>query len=176
MNNMKKIALAAALLCSAASTLAQEVINPSWYVAPTVVRIKPDHDFGVGGSDWGGGLKFGRAVHPLWDIQIGATHSRSDNSLTDYHQTVVGADALLMLSRKQIRPFLLVGLGGERDKISRPGNNTSGWSPYVTAGLGLSVHCADVALHRIVMSRCMHVGLLHVIRLCSVARSGVVLL
>ncbi|KLU36318.1 flagellar motor protein MotB [Massilia sp. WF1] len=140
---MKKIALAAALLCSAASTLAQEVINPSWYVAPTVVRIKPDHDFGVGGSDWGGGLKFGRAVHPLWDIQIGATHSRSDNSLTDYHQTVVGADALLMLSRKQIRPFLLVGLGGERDKISRPGNNTSGWSPYVTAGLGLQASLND---------------------------------
>src|SRR6478672_921608 len=107
---MKKIALAAALLCSAGSTLAQEVINPSWYVAPTVVRIKPDHDFGVGGSDWGGGLKFGKAVTPMWDIQLGATHSRADNSLTNYHQTVVGADALLMLSRKAFRPFLLVGV------------------------------------------------------------------
>jgi hypothetical protein len=59
-NNTKKIALAAAMLCSAGTTLAQEVINPSWYVPPTVVGIKPDHDFGVGEKDWGGGLKFGK--------------------------------------------------------------------------------------------------------------------
>jgi OOP family OmpA-OmpF porin len=76
-NNTKKIALAVAILCSAGSTLAQEVINPSWYVAPTVVGIKPDGDFGTDRKDWGGGLKFGKAVHPLWDIQIGATHARS---------------------------------------------------------------------------------------------------
>jgi len=142
-NNMKKIALAAALLCSAGSTLAQEVINPSWYVAPTVVRIKPDHDFGVGGSDWGGGLKFGKAVTPMWDIQLGATHSRADNSLTNYHQTLVGADALLMLSRKAFRPFLLVGVGGERDKFSRNGFSASGWSPYITAGLGFQASLND---------------------------------
>ncbi|WP_442124105.1 OmpA family protein [Massilia sp. 2TAF26] len=140
---MKKIALAAALLCSAGSTLAQEVINPSWYIAPTVVGIKPDHDFGVGDKDWGGGLKFGKPVHPLWDIQIGATHARSDNSLTNYRQTLVGVDALLMLSRKQIRPFLLVGVGGERDRVSRGNYNASGWSPYYTAGLGVQASLND---------------------------------
>ena len=136
MNNMKKIALDAALLCSAGSTLAQEVINPSWYMAPTIVRMKPDHDFGVGGSGWGGGLKFGKAVNPMWDIQVGATHSHSSNDLTNYRQTDVGADALLMLSRKAFRPFLLVGVGGERDKVSRNGASVHGWSPYVAAGVG----------------------------------------
>ena len=140
---MKKIALAVALLCSAGSTLAQEVINPSWYIAPTVVGIKPDHDFGVGDRDWGGGLRFGKPVHPLWDIQIGATHARSDNSLTNYRQTLVGVDALLMLSRKQIRPFLLVGVGGERDRVSRGNYNASGWSPYYTAGLGVQASLND---------------------------------
>ncbi|MGJ7918364.1 OmpA family protein [Massilia sp. LXY-6] len=140
---MKKIALAAALLCSAGSTLAQEVINPSWYIAPTVVGIKTDHDFGVGEKDWGGGLKFGKAVHPLWDIQIGATHARAENSLTNYRQTLVGVDALLMLSRQQIRPFLLVGAGGERDRVSRPGFHASGWSPYYTAGLGVQASLND---------------------------------
>ena len=48
MNNTKKIALAAAILCSAGTALAQdttEVSNPSWYIAPTVVGIKPDHVF-----------------------------------------------------------------------------------------------------------------------------------
>ena len=140
---MKKIALAAALLCSAGSTLAQEVINPSWYVAPTVVAIKPDHDFGVGGNDWGGGVKFGKPVHPLWDIQIGATESRADNSLTKYRQTLVGVDALLMLSRKQFRPFLLVGVGAERDRIQRPGYKVSGWSPNYSAGLGFQASLND---------------------------------
>jgi OOP family OmpA-OmpF porin len=140
---MKKIALAAALLCSAGSTLAQEVINPSWYIAPTVVGIKTDHDFGVGEKDWGGGLKFGKAVHPLWDIQIGATEARASNNFTDYRQTVVGVDALLMLSRKQIRPFLLIGVGGERDRVSQPGREASGWSPYYTGGVGVQASLND---------------------------------
>jgi OOP family OmpA-OmpF porin len=140
---MKKIALAAALLCSAGSTLAQEVINPSWYVAPTVVGIKTDHDFGVGEKDWGGGLKFGKPVHPMWDIQIGATEARTENDLTDYRQTVVGVDALLMLSRKQIRPFLLIGVGGERDRATRPGFKASGWSPYYTGGVGVQASLND---------------------------------
>jgi OOP family OmpA-OmpF porin len=140
---MKNIALAAALLCSAGSTLAQEVINPSWYVAPTVVGIKTDHDFGVGEKDWGGGIKFGKPVHPLWDIQIGATEARAENNFTDYRQTLVGVDALLMLSRKQIRPFLLIGVGGERDRVSQPGRKVHGWSPYYTGGLGVQVSLND---------------------------------
>jgi OmpA-OmpF porin, OOP family len=145
-NNTKKIALAAAILCSAATAMAQdstEIINPSWYVAPTVVGVKPDHDFGTGKKDWGGGLKFGKPVHPLWDIQIGATQANVEDGPYNYHQTMVGVDALLMLSRKTFRPFLLVGVGGERDKVSNPIRNESGWSPYITAGLGFQVSMND---------------------------------
>jgi OOP family OmpA-OmpF porin len=141
-NNTKKIALAAAILCSAGSALAQVSatdINPSWYVAPTVVWMKPDRDFLVSKKDWGGGLKFGKAVHPLWDIQIGATHARAEENGFDYHQTLVGADALLMLSRKTFRPYLLIGIGAERDKVSNPIRNVSGWSPYYQAGVGFQV-------------------------------------
>lgn len=143
MNNMKKIALAAAILCSAGSTMAQEIINPSWYIAPTVVGIKPDADFGVDDKDWGGGLKFGKPVHPLWDIQIGATHARAKDGANDYRQTLVGIDALLMLSRQNFRPFLLLGVGGERDHMSTPLRRASGWSPYATAGLGFQVGFND---------------------------------
>jgi OOP family OmpA-OmpF porin len=143
-NNTKKIALAVAILCSAGSTLAQEVINPSWYVAPTVVGIKPDGDFGTDRKDWGGGLKFGKAVHPLWDIQIGATHARSKDNGFDYRQTLVGADALLMLSRQNFRPFLLVGVGGQRDRAGRPGLGIArGWSPYAAAGVGFQLGIND---------------------------------
>ena len=140
---MKKIALAAAILCSAGSTMAQEIINPSWYIAPTVVGIKPDADFGVDDKDWGGGLKFGKPVHPLWDIQIGATHARAKDGANDYRQTLVGIDALLMLSRQNFRPFLLLGVGGERDHMSTPLRRASGWSPYATAGLGFQVGFND---------------------------------
>ena len=144
MNNMKKIALAAAILCSAGSTMAQEaVINPSWYIAPTVVGIKPDADFGVSDKDWGGGLKFGKPVHPLWDIQIGATHARAEEGPNDYRQTLVGIDALLMLSRQNFRPFLLLGVGGERDHMNTPLRKNSGWSPYATAGVGFQVGFND---------------------------------
>jgi OOP family OmpA-OmpF porin len=140
---MKKIALAAAILCSAGSTMAQEIINPSWYIAPTVVGIKPDADFGVDDKDWGGGLKFGKPVHPLWDIQIGATHARAKDGANDYRQTLVGIDALLMLSRQNFRPFLLLGVGGERDHMTTPLRRASGWSPYATAGLGFQVGFND---------------------------------
>jgi OOP family OmpA-OmpF porin len=140
---MKKIALAAAILCSAGSTLAQEVINPSWYIAPTVVGIKPDGDFGVDDKDWGGGLKFGKPVHPLWDIQIGATEARASSGPNDYRQTVVGIDALLMLSRKNFRPFLLIGVGGERDRVSNPIRHNHAWSPYSALGLGFQVGLND---------------------------------
>jgi OOP family OmpA-OmpF porin len=136
---MKKIALAAAILCSAGSTLAQEVINPSWYVGASVGAIKTDKDFGIDGKDWSGGLKFGKPVHPLWDIQIIANHARSDENAFDYRQSLVGVDALLMLSRKNFRPFLLIGVGGEHDRVDNPIRKAKGWSPYYTAGLGFQV-------------------------------------
>jgi OOP family OmpA-OmpF porin len=145
-NNTKKIALAVAILCSAGTALAQdstEVINPSWYIAPTVVGIKPDHDFLTSKKDWGGGLKFGKPLSPLWDIQIGATSAKSTDGAYNYHQTLVGADALLMLSRKTFRPFLLIGIGGEKDKEKNPLRQVSGWSPYYTAGLGFQVSMTD---------------------------------
>jgi len=142
-NNMKKIALAAAILCSAGSTLAQEVVNPSWYIAPTLSGIKPDSDFGVDDKDVGGGLKFGKAVHPLWDIQFGATHARVQEGQQDYRQTLVGVDSLLMLSRSNFRPFLLLGVGGQRDHVSSPFGKASGWSPYATAGVGFQVGFND---------------------------------
>lgn len=142
---MKKIALAAAILCCAGSALAQDmdVVNPSWYIAPTVVGIKPDHDFLTAKKDWGGGLKFGKAVSPLWDIQLGATHARASDGAYNYRQTLVGVDALLMLSRKAFRPFLLVGVGGERDNESNPIRHATGWSPYYTAGIGFQASLTD---------------------------------
>ncbi|MGJ9418816.1 OmpA family protein [Massilia sp. CMS3.1] len=136
MNNTKKIALAVAMLCATGTTLAQE-INPSWYIQPSVVGMKPDADFGVNERDWGGGLKFGKAINQNLDVQIGATHVRAEDGSARYRQTVVGADALLMLSRSNIRPFVLFGAGVERDKVENSIRRVSKNSPYLTAGIGV---------------------------------------
>ncbi|WP_020652716.1 OmpA family protein [Massilia niastensis] len=136
MNNSKKIALAVALLCSTGATLAQE-INPSWYVQPSVMYGKPDREFGVDDKDWGGGLKFGKAVHPMWDIQVGGSHARFEDGPAEYRQSMLGVDALLMLSRERFRPFVLFGVGASRDKVNNPLRDVKKTSPYATIGLGV---------------------------------------
>lgn len=136
MNNTKKIALAAALLCAAGSSMAQEVINPSWYIQPSVILAKPDARMGVADRDWGGGLKFGKAVNEMWDIQFGGSQVRFEDGPARYRQTLLGADALLMFSRKSFRPFVLLGVGIERDKVQNPLRNVGKNSPYLTAGIG----------------------------------------
>ena len=139
MNKTKNTALAAALLCCAGSALAQAAINPSWYIQPSANAFKPDKDFGVSERDYGGGLKFGKPISDMWDIQLGASHARADEGLYKYRQTLLGADALLMLSRQNFRPFLLIGVGAERDKVENPLRRVNKNSPYATAGLGFQL-------------------------------------
>lgn len=142
MNNTKNIAVAVAMLCCAGTTLAQE-INPSWYIQPNVTGMKADRDFGVDKRDVGGALRFGKPVSEMWDIQFGASHVRAESGPNSYHQTLVGADALLMLSRKNFRPFVLFGVGAERDKVSNPLRHVSETNPYLSAGLGFQVGLSD---------------------------------
>nr|WP_269143487.1 OmpA family protein [Massilia phyllostachyos] len=127
--------MAVAILCSAGTALAQE-INPSWYIQPSVVHAKPDADFGVSDRDTGGGLKFGKAVNQYWDVQVGASQVRFEENAANYRQTLAGVDALLMLSRERFRPFVLFGLGVERDKVENRLRNVSHNSPYGTVGIG----------------------------------------
>jgi OOP family OmpA-OmpF porin len=133
---MKKIALAVALVCSAGTAFAQE-INPSWYIQPTVVYMKTDPSYGgLDEKTWGGGLRFGKPIHPYWDIQIGATQVRVDKNNNDYWQTLYGVDALLMLSRKNFRPFLLFGIGGQHDHLSAFGRQAGETSLQYQGGVG----------------------------------------
>lgn len=138
MNKSKKIALAAAALCASFSALAQDaVINPSWYIQPSVNAMKPDSDFGVDKRGYGAGLKFGKAINEHWDVQMGTTYARSRENGERYQQNTLGVDGLLMFSRKSFRPFLLLGVGAERDKanLNLIGERRKN-SPYVSAGLG----------------------------------------
>jgi len=144
-NKSKKIALAAAALCASFSALAQDaVINPSWYIQPSVNTLKPETDFGVDKRGYGGGLKFGKALNEYFDIQMGATYARSRQSEQYYREGTLGVDALYMFSRKSFRPFIVVGAGAQRDRtdlyndLERTKN-----SPFVSAGLGFQSDLSD---------------------------------
>lgn len=131
-------AMAAAILCCASPAFAQD-INPSWYVHPNVNAIDPDPDFGVSERDWGAGLKFGKPLSALWDMQIGVNHARVRQGQARYDQTLLGVDALLMISRSRFRPFILFGVGAQRDKVQNPQRHARRASPYATAGLGFQM-------------------------------------
>ncbi|WP_343731481.1 OmpA family protein [Duganella sp.] len=145
MNKSKKIALAAAALCASFSAMAQDpVINPSWYIQPSVNGVKPDSDFGVDKRGYGAGLKFGKAVNENWDIQTGYTYARSRENNQRYQQETLGVDGLYLFSRKSFRPFILLGIGAERDKANLLGNvERKKTSPYVSAGIGFQADLSE---------------------------------
>jgi len=146
MNSLKQISFAAALLCATASTsaLAQSVdYNPSWYIAPSLNLIDPDSGFGINDRGEGAGLRFGKPVSQYWDLQLGTTYARSRNDGTHYQQNLLGADMLYLFSRSTFRPFLLVGAGFQEDRLSTPFGETSGYAPYINAGLGAQLSLND---------------------------------
>jgi len=146
-NKSKKIALAVAALCASFSAMAADdvVINPSWYIQPSLNAAKPDSDFG--GPDnhgYGLGLKFGKPVSEGWDVQLGSTYTRSRENGERYQQNTLGVDGLYLFSRKTFRPFVLVGVGAERDKTNTfIDGQTTKTSPYLSAGLGFQASMTD---------------------------------
>jgi len=123
-------------------TLAQTttyIDNPSWYVMPQVTVVDPDARFNGDKNLTGLGLRFGKAVSPSWDIQIGGSVARADNNGRRFEQSALGVDALYMFSRSNFRPFLLAGIGAERDKLP----TMSKTSPYLNLGLGFQVGLSD---------------------------------
>ncbi|CAN7458313.1 OmpA family protein [Pseudoduganella sp. LjRoot289] len=139
MNKTNKTAIVAALLTlSSTAALAQEaVINPNWYVQPSLSIMDQDSDFGVDKQGHGAGLKFGKALNEQWDLQTGYTYARSRGNGERYQQETLGVDALYMFSRKTVRPFFLAGVGAERSRANlRNTAQTEKSSPFLSAGLG----------------------------------------
>ncbi len=142
MKKTNKIVMATAILCCAGPVLGQQ-INPSWYLQPHVSAFEPDRDFGIDGRDWGGGFRIGKPLSPNWDLQIGASHARADAGPAEYRQTLLGVDALLMISRGHLRPFILLGGGVERDDVANPLRQVRRNAPYGTAGIGFQMTLSE---------------------------------
>jgi OOP family OmpA-OmpF porin len=82
------------------------------------------------------GLRFGKAVSPMWDIQFGPTYTRARHAGLRYQQNTLGVDGLYMFTRERFRPFVLIGAGIEYDKVNTPTIRADDSSGYVNAGVG----------------------------------------
>ncbi|TDK67101.1 OmpA family protein [Sapientia aquatica] len=146
MRNLKKISLAVLVVCSATSSLvlAQSAdYNPSWYITPSLSMLRPDSGFNVSDRGEAAGISVGKPLSEYWDIQIGTKYGRENHDGLKYQQNLLGVDGLLMLSREEIRPFLLMGAGYQQDRLSSALGERSGYAPYVNAGVGVQIALND---------------------------------
>lgn len=151
MNQRKHLSLAVAVFCASLPAMAQSTgFNPSWYIQPSVNAFRPDTDFGLtrGGKPlgYGGGLKFGKALSDHWDVQMGYVYGRDSQKGQRIQQHLLGVDGLYLFSRDTFRPFLLLGVGAEHDRInlgSGFGGSSNHTSAYVNAGAGFQAVLTD---------------------------------
>jgi OmpA-OmpF porin, OOP family len=145
-------AAAALLLCTLAGNSAAQsrsydapsnrVYNPSLYMTLGAISMNPDNAFGTTNHGNGWALRFGKPVSPTWDIQFGATAAQLDQGGTNIKQTTLGLDGLYLFSRERFRPFVLMGIGSQRDEVTTGSTNTA-TSPYLSAGLGVQWSLGD---------------------------------
>lgn len=143
MKHLHRLLITASVIGAISDVSAQELFNRSWYLLPSINRLDADSDYGAGKRGTGAGLRFGTPLSDNWDFQIGGAHARIKQSGTRYQQDILGMDWLYMFSREPFRPFLLVGFGAERDKISLPLVSSNKTSPYLAAGLGFQFDFSD---------------------------------
>lgn len=130
--------IAAGLLTASVASQAQmNGLNTSAYLMPQLSVFDADNDFGVAGKGPAIGLRYGMPIADDWDLQLALSHARRSANGQKVQQTMLGADALYMFSRSDIRPFISVGIGAEYDKRDLLIGSTSGTSPYLSAGVGL---------------------------------------
>lgn len=111
------------------------------YLTPTLLGVDPDDRFGVP-KHVGGGFRVGKPITESLDAQVGVTGLSEQRNGVGYTQYTGGADLLYMFSRNAMRPYLLGGVGIERDKLKTP-TNTRDWSPYLGFGAGVQYSISD---------------------------------
>ena len=136
-------AIAAIGCLGSSAALAQSSYNPSWYLLPSVNAIDPENHFGVEKRGEGVGIRLGKPIAPNWDIQFGPTFSRARENGIRYQQNTLGVDALFLFSRDRLRPFLLVGVGAEQDRVNARNFAWDKTSPYVNGGAGVQYSVTD---------------------------------
>lgn len=137
------LALAALMLCCASAARAQAV-TPQWTITPQFSVTDPDSEWGIGKNPRGGSIKFGRTFSPNTELQIGLGQDRKSYNGTTYRQTLLGLEGLYKFNAGSAwRPFVSLGAGAERDRLSNALGSAARNSPYASAGLGLQYWMSD---------------------------------
>ena len=141
-------------LTSFAALADDSAYKGSWYALPGLSYNWTDSDLNAK-DDVGGFIRAGKEISQNWDVQFGGSYATVDGNTTGkYKQTLLGVDALYMLSRQKLRPFLLVGLGYAHNKLdyavaggskdSVMGNVGAGAQYLVTENIGLQADLRSV--------------------------------
>lgn len=145
------LALASVFTFAAGSAAAEEAYSGSWYVMPGIGLVHTDSDLRADDDSAAYSFRVGKELSEHWDVQVGGSYAKpdeDDHAFTggEYKQTLIGIDALYMLSRDSFRPFLLAGLGVARNDIDYdPGNvGDSKTSLMVNLGAGFQYHFNEV--------------------------------
>lgn len=129
-------ALAAVGMITTSAARAEGLMPSGGYLLPQVSVYDPDDDYGVKGRGTGFGLRYGMPLWEDFDLQVGIGHATRSEAGSKVQQTLFSADALYLFSRSDLRPFVSIGLGAERDKLTGV-RTITGTSPYLSAGVGL---------------------------------------
>ena len=142
--NLIGLAILAVLSFSSVTVFAEDdSYKGSWYVVPGISYNYTDSALNAK-DDMGVFLRGGKEIAPNWDIQFGGSYADVDGkSSGKYKQTLLGVDALYMLSRERLRPFLLVGLGYADNKLDYAVNGGSKSSVMGNIGAGLQYSLTD---------------------------------
>lgn len=145
------LALASVFTFAAGTAAAEEAYSGSWYVMPGIGLVHTDSDLRADDDSTAYSFRVGKELSEHWDVQVGGSYARpdeDDDAFTSgrYKQTLIGVDALYMLSRDSFRPFLLAGLGVARNNIDyNPGNvGDSKTSWMANLGAGFQYHFNEV--------------------------------
>ena len=148
--NIVNIALMAVFSLVATQSVAEEAYSGSWYALPGISYMNTDSGLDAD-NGYGASLRFGKQISDHWDVQAGGSYARANEDLGQggsgkYKQTLIGVDALYMMSRDKLRPFLLVGLGAARNNVdyklagSSVGGSQTSWMANVGAGVQYSIN------------------------------------
>ena len=124
------------------SVLAEEY-NPSWYITPSLHAADIDDGFGPGSTSYGAGLGIGKPITDNIDIQLGTTYTQSKNSYQRFYQNAYKLDALYLFSRETFRPFIVFGVGAERDRMNSSLGLADRYSPNASLGVGFQYVLSD---------------------------------
>jgi OOP family OmpA-OmpF porin len=128
---------------AAAHGVHAQIKPQSWYLVPQASGLDPDSDWLSTKRGTGAGLKLGYSAAPLLDVQFGANYARSKEGSAQYRQTLLGADGLLYMNDGKFKPFVLLGLGAQRDQERFAAASVSKTSPYINAGIGAQWMLSD---------------------------------